>query len=185
MLGSIEKRKIKTMFGHKKEVFSQKIKVSGMKCMKIPIIAPEKKPSTRACFCCLGRIVGIEPTHVARPGAAVCQTSAASVADFDSTDRALIASRFDDFEDVGIVLIAANREFNPFRRDGSFFIDAAPHRGFRSRRNNFRDRKKVFGEGAFQIGFGHFFEDAVFEFLNLGIEFDHGISPFADFLDVQ
>src|SRR5574344_373346 len=44
--------------------------------------------------------------HVASPLAAMGQTSPASIGDFHPADRALVASRFDHFEDVGVTFIA-------------------------------------------------------------------------------
>ena len=116
--------------------------------------------------------------HMTSAKAAVRQTSAASIGDFHPADRALIASWLNDFEEVRVIFIAPEGKLNPLRGDRPFFVDAATHRWLGPRRDDLRNRKKILLKSAFQIALGDLFENPVFEFLDLGIEFDHGNAPF-------
>ena len=59
---------------------------------------------------------------------AVRKTSSASVGDFITAHRTLVASDLDYLDDVRILSVSAHRELNTFSKDRSFFIHTATHR---------------------------------------------------------
>ncbi len=119
-------------------------------------------------------LVETNGVHVAGLLATMGQTPTASVAYLHAANRAFIASGIDDFQNVFVVFVATHGEFDAIGGNSSFFINATPHRRSGTRGYFLRDIGDILLQSTVIVAFRHFLKNMVFEFLHLGIEFQHG-----------
>ena len=112
-------------------------------------------------------------TEFAGVFATVCKTAAASLCDFVSAHRALVASNVDDFDDVGIFLISAHCKFDALCQNCAFFVNATTHGWDFARHDTFGNVDRGLSESVrprFPCDFAKHF---IFEMLNFCVENSH------------
>jgi len=102
---------------------------------------------------------------------AVNDTAPARGSDENAVDRAFVASDIDDFDDVRVSFVAAEREFDTLLKYRAFLIYTATHARLRPRYDLFRNVGVNARHIALVSAFYDFFEYFVFKFLYFRVEY--------------
>ena len=118
-------------------------------------------------------LVEADGTALADVLAAVCDTAAAGLGDSIAAHRAFVAGDVDDLDDVGVLLVAAERHADAFADDGALLVNAAAHRRLRSLDDHLGNLGVAVEQSVFESQPRDFTKDFVFQKLYLGIELSH------------
>ena len=105
--------------------------------------------------------------------AAVRDAAAAGFGDGVAADRTLVAGDVDDLDDVGVLLVAAERHTDAFADDGALLIDAAAHRRLRPLDDHLGNLGVAVEQLIFKRQPRDLAENLVFQMLYLGVELSH------------
>ena len=112
---------------------------------------------------------GAAPACILTP---VCQTSTAGIRHLIPDGGTVITCNVNDLNDIAAGF-AAHGQLDPFGKDCTFLVDAAPHRRHFPGNNHLGNVHDIFKQSVVPRLTGHFPQHLVFEILNLGIKFTH------------
>ena len=109
--------------------------------------------------------------------ASVSKTASAGICYFVTADRTFVAGNIDNFNHVGIELIAAHCNLYSFGKNCTFFINTATHCGFITGNKILGDIENVVIQGIIPRESCNFTQNFVFKILNFGVKLSHNNSP--------